>query len=560
MTPLPSGRRTPAPQPRGRRPRHAHPAARVRASPRVILGVCVPGGRHRRGPGPSSNTKRTSPIETKTVYEPASAPTPSPGDPAGQPEALGGHGHDDELLDTPRLRRGLSANLERMENILRNPAQLAKAGRRDPTLGPIRAMLEVGQGDGTSYAPADDNLLWHAPRGWSYAIVVPHQLVPGVLALIHRTNGHTGTARTTLLIERKFHWSTLKSDVRGNVLSCPCRRRKRAWSKQLSMMPARLLQPCEGLQMDIQDMKVKSDKGNQYLLVVVDRGSKFLAAFPLPARDALSVSRKLLGLLLTFGVMFSIRADMESENIARVMQHLCNWLKISLDYGPVNHPREQVAVQRMGGWLQEVLSLLRRSWPKRWDDYVPAAAWIHRVTPDPSLPGGASPYQILFGRPPRSHIDFLAQPLDGAAFGQGLKRTVEAQHHLTQEILAKRQEILTKQRERLVLHGAAQRAAHSPAPCRGRRCQAVPRTTGEPPTPLRRRVQPPHLVRRLGPGRQLRCCRMYPRRVGKGKGGSGTWGWEYRGRYHDGAQSDWITEDEARDRFSPLQLDILPRR
>ena len=559
----------------------------------------------------------TSPMETSEVEGPASAPTPSPGDPVGRPEALGGHGHDGDLLDTPRLRRGLSANLERMENILRDPAQLAEAQRRDPTLGPIRAMLEAGQGDGASYVLADNNLLWHAPRGWSYAIAVPHQLVPGVLALIPGTYGHTGSARTTLLIERKFHWPTLKRDVRDYVLSCPCRRRKRAWSKQLSMMPARLLQPWEVVQMDIQDMKVTSDKGNRYLLVVVDRASKFLAAFPLPTKDALSVSRKLLGLLLTFGLPFSIRTDMGSENVARVMRNLCNWLKIPLDYGPVNHPRAQGAVERMGGWLQEVLSLLCVSWPKRWDDYVPVAAWIHRVTPDPSLPGGASPYQILFGRPPRSHIDFLAQPLDDAAFGQGLERTVEAQHHLTQEILAKRQEVLTRQRERhnariarespgakakvgdwVLVHETAvslhrdslhTKLAHDhftgpwkvvnvlldrlcfTVQLNGRRIRQrrVVAADVKPfhvrPEDLRLSFEDEfsHLIWSADLGLADTSVVAVPlytlmaRRVGKGRGGSGTWAWEYRGRYQDGAQSDWITEDEARDSFSPLQLDVF---
>ena len=38
---------------------------------------------------------------------------------------------------------------------------------------------------------------------------------------------------------------------------------------------------------------------------------------------------------------------------------------------------------------------------------------------------------------------------------------------------------------------------------------------------------------------------------------AGTWTWEYRGRYQDGIQSTWITEDEARDSFSPLQLDVF---
>ena len=217
-----------------------------------------------------------------------------------------GHGDDDEQLDTPELRRGLSANLEWMENTLRDPTQLVEAQQRDPTLGPIRALLEAGRGNGTNYVLADDHLLWHAPRGWTYAIAVPRHLVPGVLALVHGTYGHPGTARTTLLIERKYHWPTLKEDVRAFVLSCPCRRRKRAWSTQLSMMPARLLQPWEVLQMDIQDMKVRSERGNQYLLVVVDRASKFLAAFPLPSKDAFGVSSKPLELLLIFVLPFSV--------------------------------------------------------------------------------------------------------------------------------------------------------------------------------------------------------------------------------------------------------------
>ena len=50
---------------------------------------------------------------------------------------------------------------------------------------------------------------------------------------------------------------------------------------------------------------------------------------------------------------------------------------------------------------------------------------------------------------------------------------------------------------------------------------------------------------------------LIDRRVGKGTGGASAWTWEYRGRYQDGAQSDWITEDEARDSFSPLQLDVF---
>lgn len=88
----------------------------------------------------------------------------------------------------------------------------------------------------------------------------------------------SGAERITLLIERKYHWPTLKEDVRACVLSCKCRRRKRTTPDAGAASSA-----VGGVEMDIQGMKVPSDKGNHHLLVVVDRATKFFTAFPLPS-------------------------------------------------------------------------------------------------------------------------------------------------------------------------------------------------------------------------------------------------------------------------------------
>ena len=87
---------------------------------------------------------------------------------------------------------------------------------------------------------------------------LPRSIVPGVLALVHGTFGHPGIAKTTIIIERKYNWPTLKRDVRDYVLSCRCRRRKRPWSTQLTMLPARFLHPWDVLEIDLLDMKVTS--------------------------------------------------------------------------------------------------------------------------------------------------------------------------------------------------------------------------------------------------------------------------------------------------------------
>ena len=48
---------------------------------------------------------------------------------------------------------------------------------------------------------------------------------------------------------------------------------------------------------------------------------------------------------------------------------------------------------------------------------------------------------------------------------------------------------------------------------------------------------------------------LFDRKAVQGKGV--TWSWEYRGRFQDGAKSHWLTEDEAKGSFTPLQLDVF---
>ncbi|CAB1098497.1 unnamed protein product [Ectocarpus sp. CCAP 1310/34] len=312
--------------------------------PRVTRGPAPP-----PAPQPTPMGADAGPMPT-VASPPPSTPPPAPGPP--QETLL----DDNNPLDTPELQRGLSTKLAQMEDTFRDTARLVEAQRRHPTLQRLLADLKAGRGEDEDYILADDHLLLHAPRGRACAIAVPKELVPTVLALVHGTYGHPGAACTTLFIERKSQWSTLKKDVLVYVLSCKCRRRKRAWSTQLLMIPARLLQRWEVLEMGIQDPKVPSDKGNHHLLVVVDRASTFLTAFPLPSKKATGLSRKLLELLLIFGLPFSIRCDPGSEFTAEMMQHLCRWLKMPLNHGATNHPRAQGAVEKVSNVIHDRLS------------------------------------------------------------------------------------------------------------------------------------------------------------------------------------------------------------
>lgn len=76
-------------------------------------------------------------------------------------------------------------------------------------------------------------------------------------------------------------------------------------------------------------------------------------------------------------------------------------MKVKLDHGPADHPCGQGAVERYLGWLHDVSAESWKQWPERWD---------YRTTPDPPLPANPTPFELLFGRKPRTHLDYVSPP------------------------------------------------------------------------------------------------------------------------------------------------------
>ena len=212
-------------------------------------------------------------------------------------------------------------------------------------------MQYLDSGGTGEYVTDDNGLHWYAPPGSILRLAIPRALVPGILALIHTPYGHPRVVRTTDLTQRKYHWTSLKSDIRDYVLSCECRRLKRSTSQRVAMLTARFLKPWKVLEMDIYDMGTRSEVRNKHVLDIVDRASKFLFAYILSNKIAENVATKLLELLLTFGIPLSLRSDSSTEFTVEVVQHLCRWLNVTIDYGATDHPRHQGAVERLGGLL-----------------------------------------------------------------------------------------------------------------------------------------------------------------------------------------------------------------
>ena len=254
----------------------------------------------------------------------------------------------DTVLSQGEPRSPYPTILQPIAGLLRKPQELMKHQREDShLLGKIED-LDNG-GTGGEYVADDNGLLWYAPPGSILRLAIPRSLAPDILALVHTTYGHPGLARTTGLVQRKYHRTSLKSGAQDCVLSYGCRRLKRSTSQRVAMLPARFLKSGEVIEIDIHDMEAKSKAGKKGLLIVVDNASKFLFAYSRPNKTAENVAETLLELLLTFGTPLSLHVVPGMEFTAEVVQHLCKWLNLTIEYAPSDHPKAQGAVERLGG-------------------------------------------------------------------------------------------------------------------------------------------------------------------------------------------------------------------
>ena len=302
------------------------------------------------------------------------------------------------------------------------------------------------------YLIDEKNLVWYTPNDSKPVLAVPRSMVPELLALVHTLHGHAGVGATLALVRSHFHWPTIARDTRLYVASCGSNRRKRSRSQKIATMPGRAVEPWETLEVDILSMGTTSRTGNKHILLAVDRASRFPFAFPLPSKGTKEVARILANVCLTYGVPRNFRSDGGGEFRSEILKSLCHWLKDRLDFGPADHCRGQGAVERFGGWLQEMLAELCKAWPDRWVEYVAPACWIKRTLPDSSLQSKMTAFELLFGRKPRTSLDSLVPLLDGAAQTTSLDDFVEQRKQNLLEVrkaLEQRQAIRTASRERV---------------------------------------------------------------------------------------------------------------
>ena len=136
----------------------------------------------------------------------------------------------------------------------------------------------------------------------------------------------------------------------------------------------------------------------------------------------------------TFRVPSFITADGRGYFTTAVMEYLCRWLKVPIEFSRADYAGDQGSIERARTWMQDVLSEICKTWPTRCDDYVAPACWIKRTIPDPSFPFTMTPFQLICRRSLRTKLDTFVPQMDGTETPVDLTNVIGNRRHNTRVV------------------------------------------------------------------------------------------------------------------------------
>ncbi|CAF4199625.1 unnamed protein product [Rotaria magnacalcarata] len=282
---------------------------------------------------------------------------------------------------------------------------------------------------------------------------IPMSMIPDILSAYHDhpLSGHFGVIRTYNKIKDKFYWVKMLSSTKQYIRSCTqcaqfnVQRRKKPGLLQKEPPPEGVF---ESMQMDFWKAPIRSSDGNQYVLIITDRLSKYVFARALSSENARDAAEMLFeDIILKHGAIRCIQSDQGSHfrnELLSVITQLTGCKQVfSIPY----HPMSNGQVERFNSTFCDQIKKYYHDNINDWDIYLQSIVWaynssIHSVT-------GFIPYESAFNRQIISPFEFpsseitMLKPHD---YWEKADKFKEVAIHAAQFNIKQQQQQLSKRR------------------------------------------------------------------------------------------------------------------
>ena len=246
-----------------------------------------------------------------------------------------------------------------------------------------------------------------------HQIVVPPNYRKEILSLAHGSimAGHLGVNKTYHKILTYFYWPGLKKDV---VQFCRLCHVCQLVGKPNQAVPAAPLQPIpvcgepfSHVLIDCVGPLPKTKLGNQYLLTVMCKFTRFPEAIPLRNIKAPKIVESLIKFFTFVGLPASLQSDQGSNFMSNIMQQVLYQLGIKQYKSSAYHPESQGAIERFHQTLKNLMRAYCFEFKLDWDQGIHLLLFTVREAIQESL--GFSPFELVYGRTVRGPLKLLKE-------------------------------------------------------------------------------------------------------------------------------------------------------
>ena len=235
-------------------------------------------------------------------------------------------------------------------------------------------------------------------------LAIPEICADKIIGLYHTSlfMGHQGVIKTYLTISNKFFIPNLMHYLRSFLSACHiCQlfRNDKPPSRQLKTRINLNYRPMSRMIMDLKVM-LRSQKGHQYILCVIDEMTNYLVTAPLYQARSDEVGEALIeNVMSKYGMPEYMIMDQDSAFMSSLMSYLFEILGISIKtVGPYNHKSLQAehGIKSLSNILCKHLTGQGQTWHK----FLSLATFAYNIFHTPNL-GNYSPYELVFRRRPK---------------------------------------------------------------------------------------------------------------------------------------------------------------
>ena len=280
-----------------------------------------------------------------------------------------------------------------------------------------------------------------------YQLLLPRVLQPYAIRRCHDDihAGHQGENHTADNVRRRFYWPTYRRDVKLHVRGCErCQRSKPRNVQRAPLSQTKASVPMEAIAMDlIGPFDPPTDRGNKYILVISDVFTKFVEAYALPNKEALTCAKYVVDFCLRFGFPQRIHSDRGTEFRNTIMGEVAKSMNVHQTFTTPYRPQSDGLIERFNRTLIKMMKTFVSDFAHAttWDVLLPMLTSAYRGTRHDST--GVSPNLLFFGRETALPVDVLAgsaprqyQYYNAASYGSWLVRSLQkaheyARHHMS---------------------------------------------------------------------------------------------------------------------------------